>query len=94
MKPESAPVTVYVPLGSAGKRKRPAASVTAVRVPCRAGDVIVTDAPGSGALLESVTVPSMSPVVWARATFAVRPTTASASTTKMLSQRVFILSTS
>ena len=50
-KPASSAVTVYGPGGTLGKRYRPSADVTAVRVPCRFGLASSTVTPGRGALL-------------------------------------------
>ena len=46
-KPDIVNVTVYSPGGRFGKTKSPLVEVTAVRVPCSAGDFAVTVTPGS-----------------------------------------------
>ncbi len=61
-KPASAYVTLYVPGGSALKMYPPFASVTAVRVPRRAGDLMLTVTPGRGCRSDDSTVPLRVPV--------------------------------
>src|SRR5262249_9250498 len=62
-KPDSSNPTLYVPLGSAGNRKRPSACDTVVCTPINAGDVTETVTPGSTAPCASVTTPVRRPWV-------------------------------
>jgi hypothetical protein len=65
LKPTSAKLTRYVPVGSNVKRYLPVSSVTAVRAPpIMEGLETVTSTPGISALLLSCALPAMFPVVW------------------------------
>src|SRR5262245_60818169 len=63
LNPDRSNITLYAPVGNAGNKYRPSASVFVVRLPIKAGDVTVTVTPGITAPCASVTMPVSRPCV-------------------------------